>query len=253
MALEILDRVPTKPGRVLITPEDGSSPFYAVMSRADEPEQEGTPINKELLDNMTKATNVGVSTEVQELLGANNVDDGLKNVPNLLSDYAKIQLIREFTVNSTSGGSGSLGTVASETDFSKFDCFIVKLENFTISLKAQSKNNWASIILYLRPLNGDSIINDTYIYLGSVDSLQTATTKTLDLSGKTGFFIATFSKKLTFSDGNSSTSYGLAINGGNSEPSYSNNPVVGLYATIEYASSPIVKGNVKVYGLKYKL
>lgn len=42
----MLDRVPTKPGRVLITPEDGSAAFYATMTRADEPTQEGNPLNK---------------------------------------------------------------------------------------------------------------------------------------------------------------------------------------------------------------
>lgn len=40
------DRAPTKAGRVLITPEDGSTPFYATMTRADEPTQIGDPLNK---------------------------------------------------------------------------------------------------------------------------------------------------------------------------------------------------------------
>ena len=40
------DRISGKPGRVLITPENGAAPYYAVMTRADEPEQEGTPLNK---------------------------------------------------------------------------------------------------------------------------------------------------------------------------------------------------------------
>lgn len=39
------DRQPTKPNRVLITPESGS-PFYATMTRADEPTEEGTALNK---------------------------------------------------------------------------------------------------------------------------------------------------------------------------------------------------------------
>lgn len=40
------DRIPQNPGRVLITPEDGSTPFYAVMTRADNPTHPGTPLNK---------------------------------------------------------------------------------------------------------------------------------------------------------------------------------------------------------------
>lgn len=42
------DRVPTKPGRVKLTKEDGTVE-YAVLERADEPTQEGTPINKATL------------------------------------------------------------------------------------------------------------------------------------------------------------------------------------------------------------
>ena len=42
------DRIstPSKAGRVLITPEDGSAPFYAVLSMADEPLEEGTALVK---------------------------------------------------------------------------------------------------------------------------------------------------------------------------------------------------------------
>lgn len=44
MALEFKDRVPQKPGRVKITPENGTA-YYATMERADEPVVEGTPLN----------------------------------------------------------------------------------------------------------------------------------------------------------------------------------------------------------------
>ena len=45
------DRVPAEgqEGRVLITPEDGSAPFYAKVTMADNPTQPGTPLNKETL------------------------------------------------------------------------------------------------------------------------------------------------------------------------------------------------------------
>ena len=44
MALVFTDRVPKKPGRVRITPENGAA-YYATMQRADEPMVEGTPLN----------------------------------------------------------------------------------------------------------------------------------------------------------------------------------------------------------------
>ena len=42
------DRIPVNPGRVLVTPENGSA-FYATMTRADNPTQEGDPLNKNTL------------------------------------------------------------------------------------------------------------------------------------------------------------------------------------------------------------
>jgi hypothetical protein len=44
MALSFIDRAPQKPGRVKITPEEGTA-FYALLERADEPIQIGTPLN----------------------------------------------------------------------------------------------------------------------------------------------------------------------------------------------------------------
>ena len=45
MPTEFKDRVPSKPGRVKITPENGGTPYYAVIERADEPTVVGTPLN----------------------------------------------------------------------------------------------------------------------------------------------------------------------------------------------------------------
>lgn len=66
------DRLPTKPGRVLITPEDGSTPFYAVMTRADEPTEDGTPLSKASLLKDTTAAAVGLTSDAvpDEVLAA---------------------------------------------------------------------------------------------------------------------------------------------------------------------------------------
>lgn len=59
----MLDRVPKNPNRVKITPESGTS-YYATITRADNPTQEGTPLNKALFDNVIAAygTTAGTST-----------------------------------------------------------------------------------------------------------------------------------------------------------------------------------------------
>lgn len=40
-----LNRQSGRPGRILLTPENGIEAFYATMERADEPVDEGTPLN----------------------------------------------------------------------------------------------------------------------------------------------------------------------------------------------------------------
>ena len=78
------DRIPVNPGRVLINPEDGSAPFYATMTRADSPTQEGTPLNKDSLLKDTTAALFG--------LGADAVpDDVLASIkPMIDSNYSEL-------------------------------------------------------------------------------------------------------------------------------------------------------------------
>ena len=51
MALQFTDLVPQKPGRVKITPENGTA-YYATMERADEALVEGTPLNAKNFNEM---------------------------------------------------------------------------------------------------------------------------------------------------------------------------------------------------------
>lgn len=71
------DRTPTpgQEGRVLITPEDGSAPFYAKVEMADNPTQAGTPLNKSTL----------LQDSICEILGIPNT-----SVPN--DAFAKLAL-----------------------------------------------------------------------------------------------------------------------------------------------------------------
>ncbi len=107
------DRASLYPGRVLITPEDGSPAFYATMTRADEPTQAGNPLNKATL----------LSDSVAAMYG---LDDS--TVPNDLfgyvGEYAQHQWFRKVVPNfvpvpvskytkllmHTGGGVGGTGT-----------------------------------------------------------------------------------------------------------------------------------------------
>lgn len=47
--MQFVDRQSKYPGRVKITPEDGGTPYYATLARADEATVAGTPINADTL------------------------------------------------------------------------------------------------------------------------------------------------------------------------------------------------------------
>ena len=85
MALKIAveDRVSTYPGRVVLTPVAGAANTYD-MTRADLPINEGTPINKALLDNkaytLTKDTVVYVSTSGDDVGGDGSQDSPFKTI-----------------------------------------------------------------------------------------------------------------------------------------------------------------------------
>ena len=68
------DRVPVNPGRVLITPEDETASYFATITRADNPIQEGTPLNKATF----------LKDETAELLGLESddptVDEALSKI-----------------------------------------------------------------------------------------------------------------------------------------------------------------------------
>ncbi len=82
MAIKFVDRVPTRPGRIKITPEDGSAVWYGVMERADEPSVEGTPINAANLNALQQ--NQGLSENVSIYVATNGSDtlgDGTSSAP----------------------------------------------------------------------------------------------------------------------------------------------------------------------------
>ena len=94
MALKISveDRVSTYPGRVVMTPVYGSENTYD-MVRADSPITEGTPINKELLDNkaytLTSDVRVYVSTVGSDIDGDGSQDLPFKTIQKAIDELPK--------------------------------------------------------------------------------------------------------------------------------------------------------------------
>lgn len=84
LKIEVVDRVPTYPGRVKLTPVVGETNTYD-LQRADSPIEEGTRINKALFDNkaytLTESVTIYVSTSGSDVIG-----DGTSEAP-----YASVQ------------------------------------------------------------------------------------------------------------------------------------------------------------------
>lgn len=89
------DRVPVNPGRVLITPENGSAAYYATMTRADNPTQEGTPLNKASLLKDATAALFGLGTDAVP-------DDVLQMIRSVLDIKTETEIV-SYTGTGTYG------------------------------------------------------------------------------------------------------------------------------------------------------
>lgn len=81
MALKtpVVDRIPTYPGRVILTPVSGLANTYD-LARADSPLEEGTPINKALFDQKAYALTSSVVVYVSHA-GSDDTGDGSSAAP----------------------------------------------------------------------------------------------------------------------------------------------------------------------------
>ena len=93
------DRTPTpgQEGRVFITPEDGSAPFYATVTMADNPTTPGTPLNKETL--------LQDSTEIEIFGNASNrtVDEAFSGIMDRIDLIMQNVASMALTITDTAG------------------------------------------------------------------------------------------------------------------------------------------------------
>lgn len=87
MAIKWVDRVPTRANRVLVTPENGGTPYYATITRADEPSVVGTPVNAANLNAMQAAAGLSANRTIYvSTTGSDTLGDG-----SATNKYATIQ------------------------------------------------------------------------------------------------------------------------------------------------------------------
>lgn len=124
--IEVKDRIPTFAGRVTMTPVAGQANTYD-LARADMPLEEGTPINKALLDQkanrLTEDITVYVSTTGSDTDGMGTsaspyatIQKALDDIPKYLDGHhAQIDIAagtynERVTVDGFSGGRLTIGT-----------------------------------------------------------------------------------------------------------------------------------------------
>ena len=137
MAIKFVDRVPTRPGRVKIIPEDGSPVWYGVIERADEPSAEGTPINAANLNAMQQSQGLSANITIYVApSGSNSLGDGSSSAP-----YATITRALSMIPKNLNGYTATINIAAGfypETvTIQNFGCGILKLsgiEGATITL-----------------------------------------------------------------------------------------------------------------------
>lgn len=171
------DRVPVNPGRVLITPENGGAAYYATMTRADNPTQEGTPLNKNTLLKDATAALFG--------LGSGAVPD---DVLNQLGGLANYYIWRKSTLSEPSSY-----TLGPEHELTMFDNrnltsgdtksfhyssnVSVSSDGFTISLNSPSsvqiKQNYGGTISAASVLYGKFVSVNNSIYFYPADCVVT--------------------------------------------------------------------------------
>lgn len=98
------DRVPLYPGRVKLTPVSGKENTYD-MVRADEPTQEGTPLNKATLLKDATAALLGLESDAVP-------DDAFVEIDRQLSDRAQVVLLWE---NASPGSDFAAQTISLNT------------------------------------------------------------------------------------------------------------------------------------------
>lgn len=81
LKFNVVDRVPTYPGRVKLVPVSGQTNTYD-MTRADLPVQAGTPINKELFDSKADGLKESVTVYVSKS-GSDTSGNGTSSAPYL--------------------------------------------------------------------------------------------------------------------------------------------------------------------------
>lgn len=207
MALKtnVLDRVSAYPGRVKLTPVSGQDNTYD-MVRADQPTQEGTPINKALFDKKADVLTANVTLYVTTS-GNDSTADGtsskpyrtiqaaLDSIPKNLGGYvatidigagtyAETVVVDSFSANRIVLG-GTVGAVVKINRLDIRNC-TVNITNITLTTTVEGVYASTSARVYLDPSTTLICNNGTYGLYARYNSMCTML-GTVEVNNTTSF------------------------------------------------------------------
>lgn len=191
------DRVSRNPGRVLITPEDGSGAFYATLALADNPTVVGTPLNAANLLSQATAALYG--------LGAAAVPDDvlaqartlITTAQNTASDKSKIVIGQYAGVDVNKAG-GSITPVSLSFSGKPIGVFILMSTEGKVTLPSCFiRPCTIGFVSHIAFYDSSSISNRLVVSASpvtwggsSVTITATDVQYSLNLSGNTYYYIA---------------------------------------------------------------
>jgi hypothetical protein len=234
---EVVDRVPTYPGRVKLTPVSGQTNVYD-MSRADSPVKEGTPINKALFDQkaytLTEGVTVYVSTSGSDTTGTGassapyrTVQKAIDSLPKCLGGFhAQIDIAagtyeERVTVDGFYGGRLTIGVTGRTVTLRGISVMSSSGVRINISNLTYSAS-YAGTLLYADYGSDVTVLSGMTVRGGSATGVSGVSAARGSLINAPGVTIAllncgsaavyaTSGSKIVLGtvEGNSNTSYGL--------------------------------------------
>ena len=164
MPFTFVDRVPSKLGRVKITPENGGTPYYAVVERADEPATAGTPLSAANLnaaqENLVYQDTTSAHTFKRVYLATNGNDNNtgastsvpMKTVRGAIRKYAKWHKYMDiYLLDGTY--TEDIGTISTDQCSLSIRSNSQDMDKVTINMSAMIESHLSQIRLYNITLN----------------------------------------------------------------------------------------------------
>lgn len=198
MAVKWVDRVPTYPNRMKITPETGSA-YYATVERADNPTVTGTPVNAQNLNAMQEAAGLTANKVVYvSTAGSDSVGDGstanpyatitkaLSVIPRNLNGFAASIYVaagtynQELNINNFGNGilqiMGTTGDAVTIPKMSVSNVQLLEIKNISLNIVGAHLETSSSNLVFQSPvsINGGNYgvfanLASNIVFVGSLD------------------------------------------------------------------------------------